>query len=78
MDKYSCFNRAPAARTLLVQDGWDYDATLVRPAERGGVVLSRLPVLKEIPNPFVFDDVCHYRPQKPDSRCEGCVHAVQV
>lgn len=54
----------PAAKTILVQDGY-YPSTLT---------MRRLPRYIEVPN--VFDaSVCVKGTHEPDSGCAGCQHA---
>ena len=79
MGPYSCFNRAAPHAALLVQDGWqDYPVTLIDSQGNRANIVSRLPVMRHIPNVFAGDTECRYDAKKNDKRCTGCQHAVQV
>jgi hypothetical protein len=62
-----CFNRAPFARHVRMQDGW---------AESGP---SRSPVMREVP--FVMEKDCRYTHTtlgQQDEKCQGCKWRAEV
>ena len=66
MSQYACFNRAPFAQHIRMQDGWAESET------------SRRPVMIE--QPFVMAKDCRYTHSdlgQQDEKCQGCKWRVE-
>jgi len=65
---HSCYNRAPLAATIVVQDGWITSAADDLPV---GAVFTRQPRMVVIENKL--SKKCQYSLHAADPKCSGCV-----
>lgn len=71
--RYGCFNRAPLADHVIVQDGWQ-KVVAVDPNFYGERMYMDVAVRRDIliPNPMTKE--CIYSISAEDPRCDGCKH----
>jgi hypothetical protein len=63
---WGCYNRQPLKHRAVVQDGWF--ATVAD--EKAAYVITRVPVMIEIPDPMTKD--CQHSIDADDPKCGDC------